>query len=253
MDELKIRGIIAVDLFGLPADYDRINQIAKINGLFVIEDAAQSFGAEISGRKSCSLADMACTSFFPAKPLGCYGDGGMCFTHDDQLADMLRSIRIHGKGGHKYDNIRIGINGRLDTLQAAILLSKFQIFKEEIEMRNRVAAQYSRQLADRGTRLKLPQVQQGFMSVWAQYTVVAENEAHRALLQDKLAKQSIPSAIYYPIPLHLQSAFSRLGYKTGDFPISEDLARCVLSLPMHPYLTVADQQRIVECLVNADS
>jgi dTDP-4-amino-4,6-dideoxygalactose transaminase len=248
-NELKLKGIIAVDLFGLPADYERINSIAKEHGLFVIEDAAQSFGAASRGKKACSLADMACTSFFPAKPLGCYGDGGMCFTDNDHLADIVQSIRVHGKGGHKYDNIRIGVNGRLDTLQAAILLAKMKIFKEEIEMRNQVAARYSHQIDKSGTGLRLPNVPEGFTCVWAQYTIVTENKDQRLLFQQKLAKQSIPCAIYYPIPLHLQSAFSKLGYKTGDFPVSEESAKCVLSLPMHPYLETADQDKIIQCIM----
>ena len=146
---LNPRGIIAVDLFGLPADYDRINSLAKAHGLFVVEDAAQSFGANYNGKKACALADIACTSFFPAKPLGCYGDGGMCFTDDDALAEVMKSLRVHGKGGHKYDNVRIGVNGRLDTLQAAILLAKFEIFPEEVELRDQVAARYTELFAHR--------------------------------------------------------------------------------------------------------
>ncbi len=244
---LKAKGIIPVDLFGLPADYDRINTIAQKYGLFVIEDAAQSFGAEYHGKKACGLGDIACTSFFPAKPLGCYGDGGMCFTNDDLLAEAMRSIRVHGKGGHKYDNIRIGINGRLDTIQAAILLPKFEIFPEEVDLRNEVADNYNKLISEK-TSLVTPFVPAAVTSVWAQYSILARDERHRALLQDKLKASGIPTAIYYPKPLHLQDAFSGLGYKPGDFPVSEDCAGRIFSLPMHPYVQREDQERIAEQL-----
>ncbi|MBU1744210.1 MAG: DegT/DnrJ/EryC1/StrS family aminotransferase [Proteobacteria bacterium] len=245
---LRPRGIIPVDLFGLPADYDRINAIAKDHGLFVIEDAAQSFGAEYKGRKSCSLADIACTSFFPAKPLGCYGDGGMCFTDDDQLAITMESIRVHGKGSDKYDNIRIGINGRLDTLQAAILLAKFDIFPAEIEARRKVAQNYSTALSPQSSALVTPSVPEGYKSAWAQYSALAENEAKRAMLMDQLKAAGIPTAIYYPKPLHLQTAFAFLGYAPDAFPVSEDAASRIFSLPMHPYLSVEDQKKIAEAI-----
>jgi len=271
LSALSPRGIIAVDLFGLPADYDRIKAIAKKNGLFVIEDAAQSFGAEYYGKKACALSEMTCTSFFPAKPLGGYGDGGMCFTNDDQLAQKLHSLRNHGQGGHKYENIRIGINGRLDTLQAAILLAKFEIFPEEIELRQQVAQCYSQLLSARSARLpqevfslgrqsrpagrselsfelSVPHVPTGLQSAWAQYSLLTRDEAQRSLLQAKLKEAGIPTAIYYPKPLHLQTAFAFLGYKEGDFPISEDCAKRIFSLPMHPYLKPEDQERIVKVL-----
>jgi len=240
---LSPRGIIPVDLFGLPADYDRINTIAKKHGLFVLEDAAQSFGAEYNGKKSCSLADIGCTSFFPAKPLGCYGDGGMCFTDNDQKAEIMRSLLVHGKGTDKYDNVRIGINGRLDTLQAAILNAKFDIFPEEIKLRQKVAQKYNEILSPFASLLT-PLVPEGKKSAWAQYSILAKDSNHRAELQKKLQDSKIPTAIYYPKPLHLQTAFSTLGYKAGDFPISEDMAGRILSLPMHPYLTEQDQQLI---------
>lgn len=254
LSALSPKGIIPVDLFGLPADYDTINSISQKFNLFVIEDAAQSLGAEYKGKKACALSDIACTSFFPAKPLGCYGDGGMCFTENDNLAEIMRSLRVHGKGGHKYDNIRIGINGRLDTLQAAILLAKFEIFPEEIELRQQVAQRYSQLLSARSAsgrselsfELSAPFVPSGYKSAWAQYSLLAKDEAHRSLLQAHLKTASIPTAIYYSKPLHLQTAFANLGYKEGDFPISEDCAQRIFSLPMHPYLAIEDQKKIVQ-------
>ena len=246
---LNPRGIIAVDLFGLPADYDKINFIAKEHNLFVIEDAAQSFGAKYKERKACALADMACTSFFPAKPLGCYGDGGMCFTDDDGLGEVIRSLRIHGKGYHKYDNIRIGLNGRLDTLQAAILLAKFDIFPEELELRRQVANRYSAFLTS-NSRLIIPHIEEDCQSAWAQYSLLALDHQHRDSIQAGLKKHEIPTAIYYPKPLHLQSAFKSLGYKEGDFPISESYSSRIFSLPMHPYLHEKDQLKIAQVLLN---
>lgn len=239
--------IIPVDLFGLPADYQRIQAVAGKYGIVVVEDAAQSFGAEYKGRKAGSLGRIGCTSFFPAKPFGCYGDGGMCFTDDDALDAALRSIRVHGQGNNKYDNVRIGINGRLDTLQAAILLAKFEIFPEEVELRQQVAAKYAQLLAGQ-PKIKTPEISAGYKSAWAQYSVLAEDQASRAALMDLLNKNGIPTAIYYPKPLHLQSAFSGLGYRAAAFPIAEDCARRIFSLPMHPYLQVQDQQRIAATL-----
>lgn len=242
---LRPRAVIPVDLFGLPADYDAIEAIAARHSLPVIEDAAQSFGGEYNGRKSCSFGRIACTSFFPAKPLGCYGDGGMCFTEDDRLAERLRSIRVHGQGSDKYENIRIGINGRLDTLQAAILLAKFAIFPEELELRQQVARLYSELLAGKAT---IPEVPNGYRSAWAQYSILVRDGAERSARIAKLKEAGIPTAIYYPKPLHLQTAFSGLGYKEGDFPVSEDSARRIFSLPMHPYLAAGDQRRIAALL-----
>lgn len=233
------RGIIAVDLFGLPADYDRINTIAGEHDLFVIEDAAQSFGATYKGKKVGGLASVAATSFFPAKPLGCYGDGGAVFTDEADLADRIRSIRVHGKGREKYDNIRIGINGRLDTLQAAILLEKLKIFPDEIEKRNQVAQKYSEGLED---FVKVPRVPAEYTSVWAQYSVLSDD---REKLQDALKRAGIPTAVYYPKPLHLQAAFSYLGYRPGDFQVSEQISQKIFSLPMHPYLTREEIGQII--------
>jgi dTDP-4-amino-4,6-dideoxygalactose transaminase len=243
------RGIIAVDLFGLPADYERINAVAKKHDILVVEDAAQSFGGEYKGKKSCSLADVACASFFPAKPLGCYGDGGMCFSDDKELIEIIESIRIHGKGHHKYDNVRIGMNGRMDTLQAAILLAKFEIFPEEIELRNQVARNYSELISAANKELSTPFVPYGYKSVWAQYSILAKNEKQRTDMQNRLKEVGIPTTIYYPIPLHLQTAFDGLGYKKGDFPISEDISRRIFSLPMHPYLKEEDQKNIAEIIL----
>ncbi len=238
------KGIIPVDLFGLPADYERINAIAEKHQLYVIEDAAQSFGAEYLGRKACALSDIACTSFFPSKPLGGYGDGGMCFTRDEHLAEVMCSLRIHGQGVDKYENVRVGFNGRLDSLQAAILLAKFEIFPQEIELRNQVAKRYT-DLLTRYSSLVAPSIPEGMKSAWAQYSVLAKNSSDRQDLIQKLKTASIPTAIYYPKPLHLQTAFAFLGYKEGQFPISEDCARRIFSLPMHPYLDPEDQERIV--------
>ena len=248
---LNLRGIIAVDLFGLPADYDSINKIADKHNLFVIEDAAQSFGAQLNNKKACNLADIACTSFFPAKPLGCYGDGGMCFTNDDRLANTMQSLRVHGKGNHKYDNTRIGINGRLDTIQAAILLAKFNIFPKEIRMRQQAARLYTDLLSppiSSEAGLTPPTVPKALQSAWAQYSLLARNEDHRSGLQQKLKEQDIPTAIYYPKPLHLQIAFNYLGYQEGDFPISEDCSKRIFSIPMHPYLSIEDQKKIAETI-----
>jgi dTDP-4-amino-4,6-dideoxygalactose transaminase len=244
---LTPRGIIAVDLFGLPADYDRITAIARKHNLFLVEDAAQSFGAEYKGQKACAFGQIACTSFFPAKPLGGYGDGGMCFTSDDALAFQLDSIRIHGKGGHKYDHARLGINGRLDTLQAAILLAKFEIFPEEVELRQQIARNYTVLLASK-PELVTPVIPSGCQSVWAQYSLLAADEAQRTAFMDRLKTAGIPTAIYYPKPLHLQTAFAGLGYKPGDFPVSEDYAKRIFSLPMHPYLSIDDQEKIARVL-----
>jgi dTDP-4-amino-4,6-dideoxygalactose transaminase len=235
-ETLTPRAIVAVDLFGLPADYRRINAIAASEGLFVIEDAAQSFGASAGNRRACALADIGCTSFFPAKPLGCYGDGGAIFTEDEDLAGVLRSIRVHGQGSHKYDNVRLGITGRLDTIQAAVLLVKLKIFERELVDRERIADSYSNAIRNAGLRLKVPDVPEGFVSAWAQYSVVAENSEARRDMIERLARRDVPTAIYYPKPLHLQPTFAYLGYGRGDFPVSEDICSRIFSLPMHPYL-----------------
>lgn len=240
--KLKPRGIIPVDLFGQTADYDEIDVIAKKYDLFVLQDAAQSFGAEYRGTKACSHGDVAATSFFPAKPLGCYGDGGMVFTDNRDIYDKVISIRVHGKGANKYDNIRVGVNGRLDTIQAAVLLAKMKIFDEEIELRQQVYKRYNEGLKDTFT---VPVIRDYNLSAWAQYSLLhPERDAVIAKIKDK----GIPSAIYYPLPLHQQEAFANLGYKAGDFPLSEKAAKEIFSIPMHPYLSEEDQDKIIEAL-----
>lgn len=246
-DGLKAKAVITVDLFGLPADFDPIRQTANEFGLYIIEDAAQSFGAEYKGRKACALGDITCTSFFPAKPLGCYGDGGMCFTDDEKLDAAMRSIRVHGKGREKYDNVRIGINGRLDTVQAAILLSKFSIFPEEIQLRNEAAHRYA--LLLEGGDFTLPFTPEHSTSVWAQYSILAQSQGHRTEVMAKLKEGGIPSAIYYPKPLHMQTAYANLGHDPEDFPVSKDCSERIFSLPMHPYLTEEDQQAVADALL----
>jgi len=240
---LTPRGIISVDLFGLPCDYDSINIIAQEHGLFVIEDAAQGLGGEYKGRKAGALADVGCTSFFPAKPLGAYGDGGAVFTDSDEMADKLASIRVHGQGEDKYNNVRIGLNARLDTLQAAILNAKLDIFPQEIDLRQDVAQRYT-ELLSPYAMLHPPCVPEGYKSVWAQYSLLTESPESRVHIQESLKKAGVPTAVYYPKPLHLQTAFAGLGYKKGDFPISEDTSNRIFSLPMHPYLKENEIERI---------
>jgi UDP-2-acetamido-2-deoxy-ribo-hexuluronate aminotransferase len=240
---LTPKGIVPVDLFGLPADYDALLPLARKHGLWVVADAAQSFGAEVRGKKAGCLGNISSTSFYPAKPLGCYGDGGMCFTDEDSVMEILDSIREHGKASHKNDNVRIGINGRLDTLQAAILMAKFEIFPEEIEIRQQIAQRYSELLAPNSS-VCTPHVPPGSKSVWAQYSVLARSKEERFSLQAKLRAEGVPTAIYYPEPLHRQPAFAHLGYGRGDFPVAEDCASRIFSLPMHPYLSPEDQKRI---------
>ncbi len=242
VEGLVPRGIIPVDLFGQAANYEIINGIAEKHGLFVIEDACQSFGAEYKSKKACSLADIACTSFFPAKPLGCYGDGGMVFTDNDELKEKMISIRVHGSGSDKYDNVRLGINGRLDTLQASVLLTKFEIFPEEMDLRQTVAKRYADFLIK---SVSVPFVAEGCRSAWAQYSVLCNN---RNELIDKLKTAGIPVAIYYPIPLHLQGAYRYLGYQKDSFPVSEKTAGRIFSIPMHPYLTEQEQMTIASVI-----
>jgi UDP-2-acetamido-2-deoxy-ribo-hexuluronate aminotransferase len=237
---LTPKGIVAVDLFGQPADYQKINAFAVREGLFVVADAAQSFGAELQGKRVGGWADITTTSFFPAKPLGCYGDGGAVFTDDDQIATALRSIREHGKGTEKYDIQRVGLNSRLDTIQAAVLLVKLDAFEDEIEQRNRVAASYRSHLQN---LLEAPTVIDGAKSVWAQYTV--RHNARDALIAH-LSAAGVPSAIYYPRPLHQQNAYS--AFDKGGLAISERLSGEVLSLPMHPYLGEQEIERIADVI-----
>lgn len=240
-ENLKAKAIIPVDLFGLPADYDPIMKLAQMHDLFVLEDAAQGLGGMYKGLHAGSLGHAAATSFFPAKPLGCYGDGGAVLTDDDALAELIKSIRVHGKGHDKYDNIRIGLNARLHTLQAAILLEKLEIFPAEIEQRHRIAKRYSTGLAGSGN-LTVPWVPEGSRSVWAQYSVEAEN---RHQIQSHLQNNGIPTAVYYGCPLHLQPAYTNLGYRKGDMTVSEKVSSHIFSLPMHPYLDDEEIERII--------
>lgn len=245
--ELTPKGIIAVDLFGQPADYGKIEPLAMSNGMFLIVDAAQSFGATYQGKPVCSFGDIACTSFFPAKPLGCYGDGGMVFADNDELHKLLVSIRVHGMGEDKYENVRLGINGRIDSMQAAVLLAKFAIFPDEIVARQKAAEHYNELLED-VDGLTVPNVAEGNTSVWAQYSLLAASSDHREELMNKLKEADIPSVIYYPKPLHLQKAYSYLGYSEGDLSVCEDIASRIFSLPMHPYLKAEDQETIAKVI-----
>ena len=232
--KLKPKAVVAVDLFGLPADFDKIKPVADKYNLLVLEDGAQGFGGEIRGKKACSFGDIATTSFFPAKPLGCYGDGGAVFTDDDELAALMQSIRVHGKGKMKYDNVRIGLNSRLDTIQAAILSVKLKAFKDyEVADINKVADKYTKLLK---SAVKTPVVPEGFYSSWAQYTIQLDSKEQRDELQQVLKEKGIPTMVYYPKPMHKQLAFG-LGEDYGfDCSVTEKLCDTVLSLPMHPYL-----------------
>ncbi|NTU67432.1 MAG: DegT/DnrJ/EryC1/StrS family aminotransferase [Chlorobiaceae bacterium] len=247
---LNPKALIPVDLFGLPADYGRLEQVAAENGIWILEDAAQGFGGTFRGRRAGCFGLVGATSFFPAKPLGCYGDGGAVFTDDDELDRVLRSVRVHGQGDgdDKYFNVRIGINGRLDTMQAAVLLEKLAIFDDELVARQRVADAYSSRL--RG-RVEVPEVPSGYTSSWAQYSVLASCTAERERIMGALQQAGIPSVVYYRIPLHLQKAYLDLGYAKGDFPISEDFSSRVFSLPMHPYLKDEDIEEICAVILKA--
>jgi dTDP-4-amino-4,6-dideoxygalactose transaminase len=244
---LRPRAVIPVDLFGQPADYGRITSIAEAEGLFVLDDAAQSFGATYQNRRIGALAPATATSFFPAKPLGCYGDGGAVLTDDAELAQVMRSVRVHGEGRDKYDCVRIGLNGRLDTIQAAVLLEKLKIFPEEIVARERVARRYSAGLADVAV---VPKLAPGTTSVWAQYTIRLAPGARDAFAAT-LKTQGIPTAIYYPIPLHRQEPYQRFPVAEGGAPVSERLAEEVISLPMHGYLDETTQDRIIDAVRQA--
>jgi len=241
------RAIIPVDIFGLPAHYKMIEEIGEKFNLCIIEDAAQSFGGEIKNKKACSFGDIGTTSFFPAKPLGGYGDGGAIFTNDSEVAEKLISIRNHGQGKSKYNNIRIGINGRLDTIQASILLEKMKIFPEELRQRIVIAKKYSQNL---NQYFKCQHVPEGYGSAWAQYSVLAASTKERSICMEKLKDSGIPTVIYYPKPLHLQGAFSDLNYSTGDFPVAESISQRIFSLPMHPYLSDASISEICDILIS---
>ncbi|MDM1248683.1 DegT/DnrJ/EryC1/StrS family aminotransferase [Acinetobacter sp. R933-2] len=235
----RTKAIIPVSLYGQCADFDAINAIAEKYNLPVIEDAAQSFGATYKGRKSCNLSTVACTSFFPSKPLGCYGDGGAIFTNDDELAKVIRQIARHGQD-RRYHHIRVGMNSRLDTLQAAILLPKLEILDDEMQARQRVAETYTRLFNETGI-LTTPYIEEHNQSAWAQYTIQVEN---RDEVQEKLKAQGIPTAVHYPIPLNKQPAVAN----DAVLPVGDAIAERVMSLPMHPYLTLEAQEKIVNCL-----
>lgn len=244
--KLKPRVIIAVDLFGLPADFKAVRKVADKHGLYVLEDGAQGFGGRIGDRKACTFGDISTTSFFPAKPVGCYGDGGAVFTDNDAWAELLESYHIHGKGSDRYDNIRIGMNSRMDSVQAAILLVKLKAFKAyELEDVNKVAARYTMKLQD---VVKTPIVPEGFYSSWAQYTLQVDNKEVRAGLQTALKALDIPTAVYYPIPMHRQTAFNYLNLEENHCPVSDQLAETVISLPIHPYLSESDQDVICDAV-----
>jgi UDP-2-acetamido-2-deoxy-ribo-hexuluronate aminotransferase len=237
----RTKAILPVSLYGQCADFDAINEIARRHSLPVIEDACQSFGATYRGKMSCGLSSIGCTSFFPSKPLGCYGDGGACFTNCDELVAKIRQIRVHGQD-RRYHHPVLGVNGRMDTLQAAILLAKLEIFPEEVALRARIGTRYNELLEG---MLVIPRCAPGCTSVYAQYTVQVDN---RDLIQKKLAEHGVPTAVHYPVPLHLQPVFSGLAQEKGAFPISEAASDRVMSLPMHPYLTEETLQRIVGAL-----
>ena len=242
------KAIIPVDLYGLPADYTPIMDLAEEHGLFVLSDSAQGFGSMYQGRRTAAIAHATTTSFFPAKPLGCYGDGGAVLTDDDELAAGLTSIRVHGKGKDKYDNIRIGLNARLHTLQAAILLTKLEVFQEELDRRQSIAQKYTTFLSGLEDSIITPYMPPGLQSAWAQYTLLARTGNLRNKIQAQLLKRDIPSMIYYATPLHMQTAFKSLGYSAGDFPISLDTSQKVFSIPMHPYLDDNQVSMIADAL-----
>ena len=242
---LKPKAVIPVDLFGQAADYRKLEPIVRREKLLMLCDTAQGFGATLDGRRTGAIGHAASTSFFPAKPLGCYGDGGACFTNDDALAEILLSLRMHGQGTDRYENVRIGLNSRLDTIQAAVLIEKLKIFPDEIEARERIARRYNAALAN-SNRIVVPRVIDGARSVWAQYTIQVQD---RAKLQADLKDAGIPTAVYYPIPLGRQRAYAH--YPTASTPVSDALSKSVVSLPMHPYLDDATQDRIISAVLKS--
>jgi dTDP-4-amino-4,6-dideoxygalactose transaminase len=247
---LRPRAVIPVDLFGQSADHDAIGAISQAEGLFVLDDAAQAFGASYKGRRLGTFGLVTATSFFPAKPLGCFGDGGAIFTDDAELAATLRSIRVHGQGSDKYDNVRLGLTGRLDTMQAAILIEKLKIFEDEIAARNLVAERYARGL---GNVVTVPRLASGSTSVWAQYTIRLPKGSDRDKFAATLKAQGIPTAIYYPKSMHQQTAYRDFPVADGGLPASESLSCDVISLPMHAYLDESAQERIIKAVRGAFS
>lgn len=250
LDEGKLtpKVVIPVDLFGLPADYIEIERLAKKYDIRVLEDAAQGFGGSINGKKACSFGDAATTSFFPAKPLGCYGDGGAIFTNDDELAELVNSLKVHGKGDNKYDNVRIGVNSRLDSIQAAVLNVKLTAFIEhELEDVNRVYKLYTDKL--KGI-VETPVIPDGYVSSFAQYTIKLSSKEERDDLQAKLKEEGIPSMVYYVKPMHKQDGFAEYEYDDSGFEVTNELCNTVLSLPMHPYLSEDDVNRVIAVMKN---
>jgi len=245
---LTPKAIIPVDLFGQPADHDAIAAVAEAEGLFVLDDAAQAFGATYKGKRLGTSALATATSFFPAKPLGCFGDGGAIFTDDDQLADDLRSIRVHGQGSDKYDNVRLGLTGRLDTIQAAVLLEKLKIFDDEIAARNKVAERYARSL---GNIVTVPRVSDGNTSIWACYTIRLPRGTDRDAFAASLKAQGVPSAIYYVKSMHMQTAYRGYPVADGGLPACEALSADVISLPVHAYLDEPTQDRVIKAVRDA--
>lgn len=243
--ELTPKVIITVDLFGLPANYPAIHKIARKHHLVILEDGAQGFGGSVNGRRSCSFGDISTTSFFPSKPLGCYGDGGACFTDNDKWASLMDSYRMHGKGTSKYDNVRMGMNSRLDTIQAAILQVKLKVFDEEIVAVNKAAAKYTALLAD---IVETPVVPEGFLSSRAQYTIKLNSKTERDGLQAYLKVQGIPSMVYYPTPIHCQIAYRNSGLPESDCPVAGKLCDIVLSLPMHPYISSEEIKEVCDAI-----
>ncbi|RTL50792.1 MAG: DegT/DnrJ/EryC1/StrS family aminotransferase [Bradyrhizobiaceae bacterium] len=245
---LRVKAVIPVDLFGQPADHDAVAAVAKAEGIFVLDDAAQGFGATYKGKRLGTLALATATSFFPAKPLGCFGDGGAIFTDDANLAEALRSVRVHGAGSDRYDNVRLGLTGRLDTMQAAVLIEKLKIFPDEIEARNKVAQRYADGLKD---VVKVPQVTTGNVSVWAQYVIRLPKGVDRTAFGDALKAQGVPTAIYYPKSMHQQTAYKHFPVVEGGLPVSERLSQDVIALPMHAYLDAAAQDRVIKAVRDA--
>ena len=244
--DCNIKAIMPVDLFGLPARHRLINEIASKYELKVIDDAAQAFGASKGNNKIGTFSNITTTSFFPAKPLGCYGDGGAIFTDCELLNEKIRSLAVHGKGSDKYDNIRIGMNSRLDTLQAAILLEKLSIFKKEIVKRNEIANLYRSKL--KNTTVKVQHIPEGYVSTYAQFSIILKDKNQRDKIQKSLSNGGIPSVIYYAVSGHMQQGYKYLNYKRGDFPVSEKLSETILSIPMHPYLTEKQITKITELI-----
>lgn len=244
---LRPKVIVAVDLFGQPADFNEIRRIADRYNLLILEDAAQGFGGKIKEKKACSFGDISTTSFFPAKPLGCYGDGGAIFTDNDKWAEMLHSYCVHGKGKDKYDNVRIGMNSRLDTLQAAVLLEKFKFFDSEIARCNQIADEYTKRLKN---FVKVPVIKEEMYSSWAQYTICFHSNEKREKVMQILKEKNIPTSVYYRKPMHTQTAFREIDEGKLDYGITENICKCCLSLPMHPYINMDEMKYITETIID---